>query len=213
LFILFFYTQVLGLSGALTGVALAIALVVDAVTDPMVGVWSDNLRRAPLGRRHTLMAASIAPFAGAFAALFNPPAGLTQVQLFVWLLCFAIITRIGITLWTIPFYATGVELSRDSAERSKLSATRFGGISQVASPRGAVAPSRGRTRCDASFEGPDALRNADVPKHRIPVVPPSPRRLARPRPAAAGRFTAKQRYARRTNGRGARQRAPCAAAR
>jgi Na+/melibiose symporter-like transporter len=124
LFILFFYTQVLGVPGTLTGAAIAAALVVDAVTDPMVGVWSDNLRRAPLGRRHTLMAASILPFAGAFAALFNPPGGATHVQLFLWLLCFAVVTRIGITLWTIPFYATGIELSRDPAERSRLIATR-----------------------------------------------------------------------------------------
>jgi Na+/melibiose symporter-like transporter len=124
LFILFFYTQVLGVSGTLTGAAIAVALAVDAVTDPMIGVWSDNLRRAPLGRRHTLMAASILPFTGAFAALFNPPAGLSDVQLFLWLLCFAVVTRIGITLWTIPFYATGVELSRDPAERSRLIAIR-----------------------------------------------------------------------------------------
>jgi hypothetical protein len=38
LFILFFYTQVLGVPGTLTGAAIAAALVVDAVTDPMVGV-------------------------------------------------------------------------------------------------------------------------------------------------------------------------------
>jgi len=103
LFILFFYTQVLGIPGTLAGVAIAAALAVDAITDPKVGVWSDNLRRAPLGRRHTLMAVSILPFTGAFAALLNPPGGLSQSQLFLWLLCFAIVTRIGITLWTIPF--------------------------------------------------------------------------------------------------------------
>jgi Na+/melibiose symporter-like transporter len=124
LFVLFYYTQVLGLPGTLTGAAIAAALAVDAVTDPLVGMWSDNLRRAPLGRRHTLMAASILPFAGAFAALFMPPAGLGGFQLFLWLLCFAVITRIGITLWTIPFYAVGVELSREPEERSRLIAIR-----------------------------------------------------------------------------------------
>lgn len=124
LFILFYYTQVLGVPGTLTGVAIAAALAVDAITDPLVGMWSDNLRRAPLGRRHTLMAASILPFGGAFAALFNPPDGLGTFALFLWLLCFAVITRIGITLWTIPFYAVGVELSREPSERSRLIAIR-----------------------------------------------------------------------------------------
>lgn len=124
LFVLFYYTQVLGVPGTLTGAAIAVALVIDAVTDPLVGLWSDTLRRAPLGRRHTLMAASILPFCGAFAMLFNPPAGLTHPQLFFWLLCFAVITRIGITLWTIPFYAAGVELSREPGQRSQLIAIR-----------------------------------------------------------------------------------------
>lgn len=124
LFVLFYYTQVLGIPGTLTGAAIAVALVIDAVTDPLIGLWSDTLRRAPLGRRHTLMAASILPFCGAFAMLFNPPAGLTHPQLFFWLLCFAVITRIGITLWTIPFYAAGVELSREPGQRSQLIAIR-----------------------------------------------------------------------------------------
>lgn len=123
-FILFYYTQVLGVPGTLTGIAIAAALAIDAITDPLVGMWSDNLRRAPLGRRHTLMAASILPFCGAFAALFNPPEGLSHPQLFAWLLCFAVITRVGITLWTIPFSPVGIELSRDPLERSRLIATR-----------------------------------------------------------------------------------------
>lgn len=124
LFVLFYYTQVLGVPGTLTGAAIAIALVVDAISDPMIGLWSDTLRRAPLGRRHTLMAASIIPFCCAFALLFNPPDGLSQLQLFLWLLCFAVITRFGITLWTIPFYATGIELSRAPGQRSQLIAIR-----------------------------------------------------------------------------------------
>ena len=46
-FLLFYYKQVLGLSGTLTGVAIAISIVWDAVSDPLVGAWSD--RRAPAG--------------------------------------------------------------------------------------------------------------------------------------------------------------------
>ena len=40
-FLLFYYNQVLGLSGTLAGAALFIALLFDAVTDPLVGSWSD----------------------------------------------------------------------------------------------------------------------------------------------------------------------------
>ncbi len=47
LVLLFYYTQVLGLSGSLTGLAVALALVFDAVSDPLAGVLSD---RQPGGR-------------------------------------------------------------------------------------------------------------------------------------------------------------------
>ena len=50
-FLLLFYGTVVGLEPALAGTALLIALLVDAVSDPIVGYWSDNTR-SRLGRRH-----------------------------------------------------------------------------------------------------------------------------------------------------------------
>ena len=38
--LMLYYNQVQGLDPFLAGLALAIALIMDAVTDPMVGVWS-----------------------------------------------------------------------------------------------------------------------------------------------------------------------------
>jgi len=38
-FLFFFYSQVIGLSAALTGLALAIALTCDAVSNPMMGSY------------------------------------------------------------------------------------------------------------------------------------------------------------------------------
>jgi MFS family permease len=45
MFVLLFYTQVLGLSGTATGIVLSLSLLWDAVTDPMVGSWSDRYKR------------------------------------------------------------------------------------------------------------------------------------------------------------------------
>ena len=50
-FLLFFYSQVIGLSAGLAGLALGIALVVDAVTDPWIGHISDGWQ-SRWGRRH-----------------------------------------------------------------------------------------------------------------------------------------------------------------
>ena len=41
-FLLFYYSQVLGLPASWTGAAVAIALVVDAITDPLAGSISDR---------------------------------------------------------------------------------------------------------------------------------------------------------------------------
>jgi GPH family glycoside/pentoside/hexuronide:cation symporter len=59
-FVFFYYSVVLGLSGALVGAALAIGLAFDAVVDPFIGSWSDNLK-SRLGRRLPLMMAAILP--------------------------------------------------------------------------------------------------------------------------------------------------------
>jgi Na+/melibiose symporter-like transporter len=71
-FLLFYYNQVLGLSGSLAGLAILIALVFDALTDPLVGVVSDRTR-SRLGRRHPYLFAGALPLGISFIAVFTPP--------------------------------------------------------------------------------------------------------------------------------------------
>ena len=52
--LLFYYNQVLGVSGTLCGWALGIATFFDAINDPMIVSASDNFR-SRLGRRHPFM--------------------------------------------------------------------------------------------------------------------------------------------------------------
>ena len=52
--LLLYYNQVLGLPAAWVSGALAIAVLVDAFWDPMIGFFSDRLRTR-WGRRHPLM--------------------------------------------------------------------------------------------------------------------------------------------------------------
>ena len=77
--LLFYYQQIVGLSGTLTGLALGIALFCDAVTDPLVGSLSDRVK-GRYGRRHPVMAASAIPIAITLFALFNPPDGLSAIR-------------------------------------------------------------------------------------------------------------------------------------
>jgi Na+/melibiose symporter-like transporter len=118
-FLLFYYTQVLGLEGWLTGVALGIAIVFDAINDPIVGSVSDNWR-SRLGRRHPLMWVSLAPMCITFYYLWLPPEGLGQYGLFAWLTVFAVLARSFMTFFQIPHNALGAELSPDYSERSRI---------------------------------------------------------------------------------------------
>ncbi|MBX3484126.1 MFS transporter [Phenylobacterium sp.] len=130
-FLFFFYAQVVGLSGALTGLALFVALLFDGVVDPMVGAWSDRTRTR-LGRRHPFLYAAPVPLAIALWFLFTPPA-LPQVGLFIWLTAFAIAARFAMTLYFVPHMALGAELSRDFAERVSVGGYRvlFGYVGRI----------------------------------------------------------------------------------
>lgn len=123
-FVLFFYSQVVGLDGYRVGLALAVILVFDAIADPYIGAISDRMHKAPLGRRHTLMAAAILPFVVGIALVFSPPAGMGQWQVFFWLLGTGLLARIGISFWTVPAYAMGGELTRDTHERNVVAVMR-----------------------------------------------------------------------------------------
>jgi len=128
-FLLFYYTQVLGLSGTLASLALAIALVFDAVTDPLAGALSDRTV-SRWGRRHPWMYASALPLAAAFYAVFAPPEGLSDGGLFAWLLVFSVATRGAMTLYHVPHMALGAELSTDYHERTRIVMARsiFGSL-------------------------------------------------------------------------------------
>ena len=77
-FLLFYYNQVLQVSATGTSIALAVALVFDAFTDPLAGSLSDKARTR-WGRRHPFILVSALPLAATFYLLFNPPAGLSEM--------------------------------------------------------------------------------------------------------------------------------------
>ena len=123
-FLLFYYSQVLGIPATLASVAMGVALVFDAVSDPIVGSFSDNLR-SRLGRRHPLMYAAALPLAFSLWGTFAPPGGLGEVGLFCWLLFFTISTRLALTLFLIPWSAMFAEFTDDYVERTAIVTYRY----------------------------------------------------------------------------------------
>ena len=123
-FLLIFYSQIIGLNPFLTSLAIWISLVVDALSDPLVGYWSDNTR-SRWGRRHPFMYASIIPITCSYFLLWSPPDGWSDQQLFIYLLVLAILIRTFITLFETPSSALAPDLTRDYDERSQLISYRF----------------------------------------------------------------------------------------
>ncbi len=114
-----FYTTVLGLSGTLAGLAVTIALLFDAISDPLVGGISDRWR-SPLGRRHPFLYAAPIPMGLFFIAIYSPPDGLQSVGLFAWFTTFTVLLRTAQTLYHVPHLALGAEIATGYRERSVL---------------------------------------------------------------------------------------------
>lgn len=125
LFLFFYFNNVLGLDAALAGTASLIGLLVDAVSDPAVGLWSDRLRSKKWGRRHPFIIASAIPLGLFTYLLFLPPVGMGQLGLFAWLTVFGILVRLALTFFLIPHMSLGAELSTDYQERTSITAIRI----------------------------------------------------------------------------------------
>ena len=114
-----FYNQVLGVSPALCGTAFLIANVVDAVSDPLVGMLSDRFH-SRWGRRHPFMALSAVPFAASIYFLYQPVGGLSETGLFIWLTAFMVLMHLSYTFFNVPLLALGAELTDDYHDRTAL---------------------------------------------------------------------------------------------
>jgi glycoside/pentoside/hexuronide:cation symporter, GPH family len=123
LFVLFFYTSVMGLPGTLTGIGASAGLVWDAAIDPWLGHRSDR-HRGRMGRRHGFMLAGAALMGLSFWLLLAPPPGLGTAALFAWLLGTTLLFRFTAALFRIPYLGLGAELSQDHDQRTLVAGVR-----------------------------------------------------------------------------------------
>jgi GPH family glycoside/pentoside/hexuronide:cation symporter len=122
-FLFFYLTNVCGLSGSLTGLALFLALGVDAIADPLIGAFSDGLTTR-YGRRLPVMTISLLPIALAMGFLFSLPQWHPATELFLYVLLLLVVLRVSLSGFIIPFMGLGAELSDDYDERSSVVAFR-----------------------------------------------------------------------------------------
>lgn len=123
-FLLFYLTAVCGMSGVEAGFAKLIALLVDAVADPAIGLASDRLR-SRRGRRLPFMIWSLVPFACGFGLLFSVPGSLSGAALFFYVTACLIVLRLSLSFFVLPMTAVGAEVTDDYRERASVVAFRL----------------------------------------------------------------------------------------
>jgi GPH family glycoside/pentoside/hexuronide:cation symporter len=122
--LLIYANQVLGLPGYLASLALAFAMIWDAVSDLLLGHWSDKTS-SRLGRRHPFMYAAFFLLPITFYGLFNPFIELNESNTFSYVLVMAILIRTGTTLFEVPSTALLPDLETDYDRRNKWLALRY----------------------------------------------------------------------------------------
>jgi len=122
-FLLLFYNQVVGLPADQVGLAIMVALFVDAFVDPAVGSLSDRTDTR-IGRRHPWLYASALPIALSWVMLWHPPAG-SDALVLGYLVVVAILVRTAIACNEVPAAAMMPELTRDYHERTSVIRYRY----------------------------------------------------------------------------------------
>jgi Na+/melibiose symporter-like transporter len=102
-FVFFYFSQILGLDQIYTGTATLIAILFDAISDPIVGSISDNYNSKKWGRRHPFMLISAFPLGISTFLLFSPFSELNQLQLFLWMTFFFYFNKVFFN----PFFNSG----------------------------------------------------------------------------------------------------------
>ena len=121
-FLLPFYNLVLGVDAGIVGAALATALVIDAIADPLIGHLSDRTYTR-WGRRLPWLYLAPIPLALAWAVLWSPP--FTGVPTYWEIVALAVGVRLLLSACEVPSISLVPEITGDYVERTTLFRYRF----------------------------------------------------------------------------------------
>ncbi len=109
----------------LMGIATGIAVVCDAISDPIMGYISDKFKSKMFGKRHLFMLIGlIGMMASAIAVWYVPYKGMSDIGIFLYFALFLILLRTFNTMYYTPVGAFSVEISNDYNERTTIQAVR-----------------------------------------------------------------------------------------
>ena len=123
LYLLYFYTDVVGISPLLAGWIYALGIAWDAITDPFMGYMAERTRTKMGSYRPYIFYGSI-PLALSFVLLFWVPP-FEGTLLFLFLLVVNLIHRTCFTIVSVPYSSLTARITDDSDERTKLTTARM----------------------------------------------------------------------------------------
>ena len=118
----YFFVTFCGLSAAEAGLILGLPRLLEAISCPVIGYLSDNLRHSRIGRRigrRRLFLMIVLPLLPCFALLF-----VTGHSFWYYLLVF-IFFELLYTMFLIPWETMAAEMSKDYAEKAKFAGARM----------------------------------------------------------------------------------------
>jgi GPH family glycoside/pentoside/hexuronide:cation symporter len=119
------YQMVLGVNPAVLGLVLAIPRFWDALTDPVVGIISDNCHTR-FGRRKPIIILGALLQAVAFGFIWMVPRGLSQASTITYLIGTLLLFYTCFSIFSVPLMSLTYEMTPDYQERTRVSA--FGGF-------------------------------------------------------------------------------------
>jgi GPH family glycoside/pentoside/hexuronide:cation symporter len=122
-----FYSDNVGVALGYIALGQAVARAFDAISDPLMG-WISDRTRSRWGRRRPWIAIGAPLAAVFFVALFAPPLGLDPLEGAAWFTGSIFLFFVLNTIYEIPRYGLGAELTADYHERSSLFAWRDGAL-------------------------------------------------------------------------------------
>ncbi|MCL1897037.1 MAG: MFS transporter, partial [Clostridiales bacterium] len=118
-FFLFFLTNAAGIRPGIAGTISLIAVLWDAITDPIVGTLSDNLR-SKFGRRRPFILGGSIPLGITLILMFTVPGGLSEAGFIGYYIIMAVLFYTANTVVVVPYFSLGAEITQDYDERTKL---------------------------------------------------------------------------------------------
>ena len=128
-YMFFFYTTTLAVNPLWLAFFQPALKILDVITDPLVGEWSDRTKSRMGKRRPWILIGSITlgivfplSWMPNFVMFWDPAP--TVLSIFIYFMVFKLLYYITHTAAVVPYYALGAELSSDYQERTRIVAWR-----------------------------------------------------------------------------------------